>query len=112
MPLTPTVISAQPLEQTILDYLDGRDRGGLELFLSTQRAPDIADVVDRLPESLRDEVFSLLSGRLKSEVLAEVGEETIRSLITNLPPPHKRELISHLPMDDVMRLMVAVPEKC
>jgi len=50
MQFTPTVISAQPLEKAILEYLDRNDRVGLEHFLSTRRAPDIADIVDRLPE--------------------------------------------------------------
>lgn len=76
MRLTPTVISAQPLEKAISEYFEGNDRPGLEQFLSKQRAPDIADVVDRLPESERDEVFALLPLPLKSAVLAEVGEET------------------------------------
>lgn len=81
---TPTVISAQPLENAIRDYLARNDRIGLEQFLSTLRAPDIADVVDRLPESQRDQVFVLLPPRLKSEVLAEVGVETQRSLLKDL----------------------------
>ena len=78
MQLTPTVISALPLEKAIRGYLDRHDHVGLEHFLSTLRAPDIADVIDRLPEDKRDEVFSLLPVRVKSAVLAEVGTETKR----------------------------------
>lgn len=111
MQLTPTVISAQPLEKAIREYLDRHDHVGLEHFLSTQRAPDLADIVDRLPDSQRDEVFSMLPARLKSAVLAEVGVETKRSLIEDLPRQIKRELVSHLPMDDLMRLLIAVPEQ-
>jgi magnesium transporter len=111
MQLTPTVISALPLENAIREYLDHRDHAGLEHFLATQRAPDIADVVDRLPESERDQLFTLLPLRLKAEVLAEVGVETQRSLLEALPSSDKRDLLSHLSMDDVMRLIVAVPEQ-
>jgi magnesium transporter len=111
MKLTPTVISAQPLEKAIQEYLDRQDRIGLEQFLAAQRAPDIADVVDRLPESERDNVFALLPLPLKAAVLAEVGEETKRELLEELPREQKRELIQHLPMDDVIRLLIAVPEQ-
>ena len=85
MQLTSSVISAQPLEKAIREYLDRHDHAGLEHFLSTQRAPDLADVVDRLPGAQRDEAFSMLQARLKSAVLAEAGEETKRSLLRDLP---------------------------
>ncbi len=111
MPLTPTVISAQPLENAIREYLDHNDRVGLEHFLSTLRAPDIADVVDGLPEPKRKEVFELLPPRLKSAVLAEAGEETKRSLLQYLPRKEKRQLIEHLAMDDLTRLVLAVPQQ-
>ena len=44
-------------------------------------------------------------------MLAEVGVETQRSLLEDLPREQKRELLRYLPMDDVMRLLVAVPEQ-
>ena len=91
MQLTPTVISAQPLEKAIRGYLDRHDHAGLEHFLSTQRAPDIADIVDRLADAERDEVFSMLPGRVKAVVLSEVGVETKRSLLEDLPRQQKRE---------------------
>jgi len=111
MQLTPTVISAQPLEKAIREYLERNDHVGLEHFLSTQRPPDIADVVDRLPEEGRDEVFSILPAPVKAAVLSEVGVETKRSLLQALARQQKRELITHLPMDDLMRLLIAVPEQ-
>jgi magnesium transporter len=111
MQLTPTVISAQPLENAVREYFDRNDRVGLEHFVSKLRAPDIADVVDRLPESQRNELFALLPARLKSAVMAEAGQETKRSLLQDLSREQKRELIHHLSMDDVMRLLIAVPEQ-
>ena len=111
MQLTPTVISAQPLEKAIREYLKRHDHVGLEHFLSTQRAPDIADVVDRLQDAERAEVFSMLTANVKAAVLSEVGVETKRSLVEDIPREQKRELIGHLPMDDLMRLLIAVPEQ-
>jgi magnesium transporter len=111
MQFTPTVISAQPLEKAILEYLDRNDRVGLEHFLSTRRAPDIADIVDRLPEREQTEVFSLLPPSLQATVLAESGQEAKRALLKILDQPQERELLRHLPLDDVTRLIVAVPER-
>jgi Mg/Co/Ni transporter MgtE len=105
MQLTPTVISAQPLEKAIREYLKRHDHVGLEHFLSTQRAPDIADVVDRLQDDERAEVFSMLRTNVKATVLSEVGVETKRSLLEDVPREQRRELIGHLPMDDLMRLL-------
>ena len=111
MPLTPTVISSLPLEKAIREYLGRHDHVGLEHLLSIRRPPDIADVVDRLPPADRDEVFSMLSARVKAAVLSEVGVETKRSMLKDMSREQKRELISHLPMDDLMRLLIAVPEQ-
>lgn len=111
MATTPTVISALPLENAVRDYLDRNDLVGLEQFLSTQRAADVADIIDRLPESERNQLFALLPARPRSDVLAEVGVETQRSLLADLSREQKRELLRYLPMDDVIRLLIAVPEQ-
>ena len=61
--MIPTVISARPLENAILDYIERHDLAGLREFLAAQRAPDIADVLDRLPSSERDLAFAQLPPR-------------------------------------------------
>jgi magnesium transporter len=109
--MIPTVISAQPLENAIRAYLKRHDLLGLEHFLSTQHAPDIADVIDRLPLSQRKVVFTHIHSPAKADVLAEVDPETQRYLLKQLPKAQRQELIRHLPMDDVARLLTAVPEE-
>jgi magnesium transporter len=106
-----TVISAQPLENAILDFLDRHDIEGLSHFLSNLYAPDIADIIDRLDAKQRDEVFELLSPEKQAAVLAEVGDEAKRSLLRDLSHERKRELLHHLPMDDVTRLLGALPDE-
>ena len=81
MPPTPTVISAQPLENTVRGYLERNDLIGLKPFLATQWAPDIADVLERLPGAQRDLAFTQLDPPLAAGVLAEVGTENKRDLL-------------------------------
>lgn len=109
--MIPTVISAQPLENAIRAFLKRHDLLGLEHFLSTQHAADIADVIDRLPLSRRKLVFTHIHLPAKAAVLAEVDPETQRYLLKQLPRAQRQELIRHLPMDDVARLLTAVPEE-
>lgn len=109
--MIPTVISAQPLENAIRAFLKRHDLLGLEHFLSTQHAADIADVIDRLPLSRRKLVFTHIHSPAKAAVLAEVDPETQRYLLKQLPRAQRQELIRHLPMDDVARLLTAVPEE-
>jgi len=111
MPPTPTVISAQPLENTVRGYLERNDLIGLKPFLATQWAPDIADVLERLPGAQRDLAFTQLDPPLAAGVLAEVGTENKRDLLRLLSRDQLTKLLSHLPMDDVTRLIVDAPER-
>ena len=70
MQLTPTVISALPLENALRDFLERNDLIGLESFLATQKAPDVADVLERFTEEDRSAVFTHLEPQLAAGVLA------------------------------------------
>jgi hypothetical protein len=61
MQLTPTVISAQPLEKAILDYLDRQDHVGLEHFLSTQRALVSAPLLTTLVDATGLAIYMLIA---------------------------------------------------
>jgi magnesium transporter len=110
MQLTPTVISAQPLENAIRGYLERNDLIGLRSFLAAQKAPDIADVLERLTEEDRALVFAQFAPQLAAGVLAEVGSENKRELILSLSREQLSQVVNHLPMDDVTRLIADVPE--
>ena len=109
MQLTPTVISAQPLENALRDYLERNDLIGSKSFLAKQKAPDIADVLERFTEEDRAAVFVQLEPPLAAGVLAEVGNEIKRQFILLLSREQLREVVNHLPMDDITRLIVDVP---
>ena len=109
MQLIPTVISALPLENALRDYLERHDLLGLKSLLATQRAPDIADVLERFTEAERGAVFKQLEPQLAAGVLAEVGSENKRELILLLSREQLSGVLNHLPMDDITRLIVDVP---
>jgi magnesium transporter len=108
--VTPTVISARPLENSIIGYIERNDLPGLRELLSAQRAPDIADVLDRLSASGRDLAFAQLPPPLAAGVLAEADVETKRSLVKKLSRVQLSQLLDHLPADDAARLLTDVPE--
>jgi len=110
--MLPTVISALPLETAIRDALARQDTDRLRALLATQRAPDIADVLDRLTPEERAVVFAQLAPALQAEVLAEAGTDTTRTLLDGLLPAHTGALLDRLPMDDVATLLTDdVPER-
>jgi magnesium transporter len=106
-----TVISAQPLENTIRAFLGRNNLSDLKSFLATQRPPDIADVLDRLSVEQRDLVFAQLDPLMAAGVLAEVSSESKRSLLKALSRDQVSQILAHLPMDDVTRLVIDIPEK-
>lgn len=109
--MLPTVISAQPLENTIRSFLERNNLIDLKSFLTTQRPPDIADVLDRLPAGQRDLVFAQLDSQMAAGVLAEASSEAKRSLLKPLSHSQVSRILAHLPMDDVTRLVIDAPEK-
>lgn len=88
------------------------DLDGLRAWLAGQRAPDIADVLDRLPEPDQARVFALLSPAEAAEVLDEAGTETTRVLLARLPAATAAGLLDRLPMDEVAELLTQdVPDR-
>ncbi|MBK6427417.1 MAG: magnesium transporter [Blastocatellia bacterium] len=100
-PIVSTVISSQPLETAIRAYVDRDDRRGLRSFLATHSAPDIADVIDRLPEALGDHVFDMLQPPAAAAVLSEVGVAVANRILNRLTSDRAAILLGHLPADDV-----------
>lgn len=99
-PIVSTVISSQPLETAIRAYLERDDRRGLRSFLATHSAPDIADVVDRLPDEESDRVFDMLAPPEAAAVLSEVGVAAANRILNRLTSDKAAILLEHLPADD------------
>lgn len=106
-----TVISVQPLEDAIRSFLDRQDFAGLREFLAAQKAPDIADVLERLPASQRGVLLAQLSPESAAEVLTEVGAENKRLLLEGLSREETGALFAELPADDTVEVIADVPER-
>src|SRR5882724_534673 len=104
-----TVISARPLEYAIKDFLRRNDIAGLDELLSTQLAPDLADVLDRLPAPDQQKVFKQLPPHLGAETLVETDGETKRTLLISLSREELSAIGQHLPMDNAARIVESVP---
>ena len=109
--MLPTVISARPLEYAIRDFLRRNDLNGLNELLSTQLAPDIADVLDRLPGPSQIKVFKQLSPESAAATITETDGETQRKLLSALSREEMAAMGPHLPMDDVARIVETVPDQ-
>lgn len=99
-PIVSTVISSRPLETAIRAYLERDDRRGLRNFLATQSAPDIADVIDRLPDAMGDRVFDQLAPPDAASVLSEIGVAAANRILGRLTSSRAATLLEHLPADD------------
>jgi magnesium transporter len=111
-PLVPTVISSLPLETAIEAFLERKDARGLGAFLATQAPPDLADVVDRLPEDERNTVFDLLEPSAAAAVLSELGIETANRILDRLTPDQAADLLEVLPADDAATVIAdSAPEQ-
>ena len=109
--MLPTIISARPLENAIKEFLKQKDEPGLREFLATQLAPDIADVIDRLPEPDQIRKFKQLSPELAAATLVETDGETKRDLLKSLDRKQMTAIARLLPMDDLARVLVAAPDE-
>ncbi len=104
-PIVSTVISSQPLETAIRAYLERDDRRGLRAFLATHSAPDIADVVDRLPDDESDRVFDMLAPPEAATVLSEVGVAAANRILNRLTSDKAAILLEYLPADDAAEVI-------
>jgi magnesium transporter len=104
-PLVPTVISALPLETAVRGLLGRGDAEGLRALLLEQRAPDIADVLDRLTEAETTAAFDLLPPDLAAAVLSEMGTEPAGRLLERLAPDRAADLLEQLPVDDAATVL-------
>ncbi|MBC7813692.1 MAG: hypothetical protein H7175_21220, partial [Burkholderiales bacterium] len=79
-----SMIALEILEQQVHDALEYGEFEGLAETLNTQRPADVADVLERLNEDERVQIFQLLESELAGEVLTEMGSHATREIIENL----------------------------
>ena len=93
----------------ILDLVEAGRLNEVRDFLSTQPAPEIAELLtaledkDRvlvfrvLPRHLADDVFSLLELPFQNLLLKNMAQEEVRQVLSGLPPDDRTALFEELP---------------
>ncbi len=86
------------------------DRQRLRLLLNEEYAPDLAELLERMPEIDRASCFRLLDLDNASAVLAEFDAETQRKLLGDLGELGVVSIIAHMRPDDAADLLSELPE--
>ncbi len=75
----------ETLEDRVCSALESNDLEELRTLLAAAHPADIADIIDRLDDDERLQVFRLLEPHVAAEVLDETDLTTTRGLIARLP---------------------------
>ncbi len=109
---TGTITWIEALEQRIRRALDTGDLDGARALLHGRHPADVAEVIDRLDDEDKVQVFRLLTPKLAAEVLGETSSDATAELLEQLPPAEAGDLLDRLPMDDVAEILTEdVPER-
>ena len=113
----------ETLSRDIEALLDQGRRAELERILDAHHPADIADAIERLPEELRTEVFSLLGHDQAGDVLMEADEATrgglvedmevqaLSQVVQTMPPDEAADIVAELPGDQGEQLLDHLPDE-
>lgn len=94
----------------------------LRTFLSTQPAPEIAELLEHLdergqlvvfrllPRALASEVFALLDADTQNLLVNRLAQEEMRSVLAGLTPDDRTALFEELPAAVTQRLLALLPD--
>ncbi len=94
----------------------------LRTFLSTQPAPEIAELVEHiddrgqlvifrlLPRALASEVFALLDPEVQNLLVQHLAQDEMRSVLAGLTPDDRTALFEELPAEVTQRLLALLPD--
>lgn len=93
----------------------------LRTFLSTQPAPEIAELLEHLdirgqlvifrllPRTLASDVFSLLSPDTQNLLVSSLAQDEMRNILDGLSPDDRTALFEELPAEVTQRLLALLP---
>jgi len=117
----PGVHQGVMLAEQIREQLGSEDTVGLALLLKESRTSDIAEVVALLDNDQRRVLFDLLDKRRAADVLEKVDEATreevyeilkrqeVIELLTELGPEDGADLLGEMSYDEAQKLLKALP---
>nr|WP_325249272.1 magnesium transporter [Amylibacter sp.] len=94
----------------ILDAVDANDQPRLIELLEPLHAADIADVLEQISGSERDDLLALWGTEFDGEVLSELDENLRADLIERLPSDVMSSVLKDLESDDVVDLVEDLEE--
>lgn len=98
-------VELEHIEAQVHEKLEAGDQDALRVFLAAQHPADIADILERLTDDERRQVFDLLPVEEAAWVLEEMGAHATRELITDMSSQQVSDLLDQLPMDDVVEFL-------
>jgi magnesium transporter len=112
-PITPSSISGgetqervEALVEVTYELLAMEDTDMLRKVLNRERPADLADVMRRLDEEVRETAFGLLEESLAAEVLAESDTHTTLAIVEDLEPEKLSDLLEEMQPDDAADVLV------
>ncbi|MHC4666066.1 MAG: magnesium transporter [Planctomycetota bacterium] len=99
------------LLQQIEVQLESADADALGRLLNDQRSSDIAEIVTLLDNEQRRLVFDVLEKPISAEVLEKVDEATRGELFELLREDEIKSLVSELDLDDAADLLAEMPDE-
>src|SRR5262245_26082515 len=109
---TGTTTWVETLERRVRNALELNDLEVVRVLLAHRHPADVADVIDRLDDDDKINVFHLLGPAQAAEVLGETSSDATRELLEQLPAAEAGDLLDRLPMDDVAEILSEdVPER-
>ena len=101
----------EQLELEVFEALEFNRPDTLRDLLADKHPADIADVLERLNDDHRYDVFQLLAPEMQAQVLDDIGSDATRNLLTRMEPEDVGDLLDQMPMDEAVEILTEdVPE--
>lgn len=100
----------QELVQAIQDALEANEIRNLRELLDDLHPSQIADLLESLPASVRDELWIHIDSDIEGDVLTEASTAVRSNLLENMAPAQVADATSGLDSDDVADILQDLPE--
>jgi len=108
------VAKLQPSQQLIEEILLLLEEGDLErirILLAAEEGVDIAKLLESLPPEEREQVWELVPGDKDAEVLSEVGDVVLASLVEEMDVAEIAAAAAEMESDDLAYFIEELPEE-
>jgi magnesium transporter len=99
-------------DDPIRALVDHGDADEIRMFLATLSSQETADLLESVPEDVRERLFPMLEVQRQATVLREVeGEDVREDLIESVPDARLADIAEHQRSDDATDLVAEIPEE-